>query len=188
MNGRGMFVLPDKSVLTCVVRENVISGKARIIYPNGDYFEGDVEQNRANGRGKLVEGRTTYKGSFRDNLQHGPGSETGDGYTFEGHFEAGHKKTGTLTWKKGKDTLTYKGQFSNNLFEGRGTLSTKEGRYIGEFVKGKKCGRGKFYYNNHRYYEGDFDNDMRHGEGIIVDEALAKTVVRGTWKHDLFLD
>ncbi len=33
-----MFLLPDKSMLTCLQKENVIYGRARIIYPNGDYF------------------------------------------------------------------------------------------------------------------------------------------------------
>jgi len=73
MHGKGLFVLPDKSLLTCIVRDNVICRKARIIYPNGDYFEGDVDNNKANGKGKLVEGKTSYKGSFKDNLQHGMG-------------------------------------------------------------------------------------------------------------------
>jgi len=40
MHGKGLFVLPDKSLLTCTMNENVICRNARIIYPNGDYYEG----------------------------------------------------------------------------------------------------------------------------------------------------
>ena len=54
MQGKGFFVLPDKSLLTCSMKGNVICRKARIIYPNGDYFEGEVSNNKAQGKGKLV--------------------------------------------------------------------------------------------------------------------------------------
>lgn len=73
MHGKGFFVLPDKSLLTCTMNENVISRKSRIIYPNGDYYEGEVSNNRAQGKGKLVEGKVTYIGEFKDNRPHGKG-------------------------------------------------------------------------------------------------------------------
>jgi len=73
MHGKGFFVLPDKSLLTCTMNENVISRKARIIYPSGDYYEGEVSINRAHGKGKLIEGNVTYKGDFKDNRPHGKG-------------------------------------------------------------------------------------------------------------------
>lgn len=84
MHGKGFFVLPDKSILTCIVKDNVICRRGRIIYPNGDYFEGEVSNNKANGKGKLVEGKVTYIGAFKDNVPHGKGVETGEGYSFEG--------------------------------------------------------------------------------------------------------
>jgi hypothetical protein len=73
MHGKGTFVLPDQTLITCIIKDNVISGRGRVIYPNGDYYEGDIVNSKANGRGKCVEGDMTYEGEFKDNLQHGKG-------------------------------------------------------------------------------------------------------------------
>jgi hypothetical protein len=54
MQGKGLFLLPDKSLLACCMKDNAIWKKARIIYPNGDYYEGEVSNNKAQGRGRLV--------------------------------------------------------------------------------------------------------------------------------------
>jgi hypothetical protein len=73
MHGKGLFILPDNSLLVCTMKENDIYKGARIIYPNGDYFEGEVSSNRANGTGKLVESEYKYEGQFKDNFPHGKG-------------------------------------------------------------------------------------------------------------------
>ena len=39
--------------------------------------------------------------------------------------------------------------------------------YEGDFVNGKKEGKGKLFYDNGEYYIGDFLNDKRNGKGII---------------------
>ena len=40
---------------------------------------------------------------------------------------------------------------------------------MGEFKEGMKSGKGKFFYNNNRFYDGSFSKDVRNGEGTIVD-------------------
>ena len=39
--------------------------------------------------------------------------------------------------------------------------------YKGNWVAGRKEGKGLYYYNDGSRYEGDFENDMMNGEGII---------------------
>ena len=41
----------------------------------------------------------------------------------------------------------------------------KESVYYGEYVNGKRHGKGIMVYNNGRVYEGDWECDYKHGEG-----------------------
>lgn len=41
-------------------------------------------------------------------------------------------------------------------------------RYDGEWVEGLKKGKGKFIYGNGDAFEGNYDNNERHGEGFLV--------------------
>ena len=54
IHGRGLYLLPDKTLMYCITDDNTITGKGRVIYPNGDYYEGDIDKGVANGRGKYV--------------------------------------------------------------------------------------------------------------------------------------
>jgi hypothetical protein len=48
-------------------------------------------------------------------------------------------------------------------------------RYVGEYREGKKCGNGIVYNcNNTIAYEGEFEDDLPHGEGAIYDEKEIK--------------
>ena len=67
-------------------------------------------------------------------------------------------------------------------------LKSKEGKYVGQFKNGLKSGRGKYFYNNHRYYEGMFAADVRNGEGVIVDEVEGKIVKKGRWINDVYVN
>ena len=37
--------------------------------------------------------------------------------------------------------------------------------YVGAFKNNKKCGKGRFKYEDGRCYKGDFLDDIKHGEG-----------------------
>lgn len=41
--------------------------------------------------------------------------------------------------------------------------------YIGEFVEGKRAGRGRYLYNaKGEIYDGEWSNDKRQGEGTVL--------------------
>jgi len=42
-------------------------------------------------------------------------------------------------------------------------------RYLGEFSQGKCHGKGKCMYTDGSYYDGDWENDQRNGEGEFND-------------------
>ena len=64
-------------------------------------------------------------------------------------------------------------------------MITKDGKYIGQFKNGLKSGKGKFFYKNHRYYDGFFAADVRNGQGTIIDEIEGKIVTKGRWVNDI---
>lgn len=79
-----------------------------------------------------------FRGLFKDNVLNGEGEEKGADYYFKGEFECGSKKQGLM--KFGENV--YEGGFENDNFEGKGTLTTAEGRYIGNFLNGLQHGYG----------------------------------------------
>ena len=61
----------------------------------------------------------------------------------------------------------YKGDIKNFKKEGKGKEKTNDFSYEGEFVNDMKHGNGKiFYYNNGDYYEGQFYNGLITGKGF----------------------
>lgn len=52
---------------------NVPQEYVRIIYANGDYYDGYQDAQQANGQGKYVEKDVVYEGLFLDNVPHGKG-------------------------------------------------------------------------------------------------------------------
>ena len=61
----------------------------------------------------------------------------------------------------------YKGDIKNFKKEGKGKEKTNDFSYEGEFVNDMKHGNGKIFYNNNGdYYEGQFSNGLITGKGF----------------------
>lgn len=61
------------------------------------------------------------------------------------------------SWRIGKDgTLFRKGK----------RIYPNQDVYIGEFVNGRRCGRGLCRSTNGDTYEGDYEKDLYHGKGV----------------------
>jgi len=60
----------------------------------------------------------------------------------------------------------YKGEWLNDLYHGKGIESWNYNtiQYEGDFVNGKKTGKGKFEFSGN-FYEGDFQDGQFHGNG-----------------------
>jgi hypothetical protein len=55
------------------------------------------------------------------------------------------------------------------VLQGAGVYFYKDGsKYQGEWVAGKRVGRGRMDYANGDMYDGQWDNDKRHGTGILI--------------------
>lgn len=140
-----------------------------IKYKNGDYYEGEVKNNKPNGEGKYVWTRgTIYEGDFVDGNFDGKGAiRCPNGDFYEGEFK-NDKFNG-----KGKYVFTngntYEGEFVEGSFCGLGVFSQKNGTvYTGEFKDDKYNGRGIKRFADGSYYEGEFKIDKFNGKGKIV--------------------
>ena len=58
--------------------------------------------------------------------------------------------------------------------------------FLGQFVDGKRSGKGKFVFLSGNVYQGDFKNDLPDGPGKIIDES-SKTEKLGFWREGKLL-
>ncbi len=143
--GSGIFRFANGEVLSGVFRNGQISsGEGYLPLPDGGNYRGHFENGAFNGQGaaRLPNG-SEYVGAFRNGKMHGAGKLTmANGDTFEGSFENGDLQgKGTCIAKSG---LTYKGDFVGSQFHGYGEATYPEGRYTGEWQRGKRHGQGRF--------------------------------------------
>ncbi|XP_056643709.1 MORN repeat-containing protein 3-like [Diorhabda carinulata] len=66
-------------------------------------------------------------------------------------------------------------------------FNTVRDRYVGEWKANKKTGKGVMLTRNKDLYEGDFNNDYRHGFGVLAYHLPKYNVFsltyRGDWKN-----
>jgi hypothetical protein len=83
-----------------------------------------------------------------------------------------HETHWTQNCQKGTSTYIYpnglsiKGDVSREFAKGEASFPT--GKYTGEFVYGKRHGKGKFVFENGDVYIGDFRNDCITGKGVYL--------------------
>ena len=106
------------------------------------------------------------------------------------------------------DKSTYEGFIKNNEFDGYGEYKTKNYNYFGNFIKGKKNGKGKLEdfvknseyegefknnmkdgYGEEKYrdgsiYKGEFKEDMKHGKGVLLLQGNGNYGYEGEFKND----
>lgn len=91
--------------------------------------------------------------------------------------------TGRLTNKNG----FYVGEFSSNQRQGSGFYKFKSGDYYdGEWLNGLRSGNGRLYIKaDDKIYEGKFKNNNREGEGRILSGDGIKVLEKGLWRNDV---
>ena len=121
-------------------------GKGKKTYWNGRILEGDWVNGCFTGNGKEIFGKSTYTGSFHNELFHGYGKLIVENI---GYYEG--------EWNYGKK-------------HGKGTMKFEGDRvYEGEWVDDKREGKGKMTYPPLKVYEGLWKNDRWHGPGTVTD-------------------
>ncbi|XP_078536348.1 alsin [Lissotriton helveticus] len=113
------------------------------------------------------------------------------GAVYEGRWLSGnpHGK-GILKWPDGR---MYSGMFRNGLEDGYGEYRmpnkalNKNDHYVGNWKEGKMFGHGVYSYATGEVYEGCFQDNMRHGHGMLRSGKLTSfspSVFIGQWVMD----
>ncbi|NXD09116.1 R10B2 protein, partial [Nothocercus nigrocapillus] len=146
---------PEESLLTQIIVERYEGTKVCGLYEGEGvaYFEGG----------------NTYKGMFSEGLMHGQGTYTwADGVTYKGTFVKNvQMHHGCYMWIDGS---IYDGSIRNGVRHGLGLFrsGTHAVSYIGYWYNGKRHGKGTIYYNQEHtsWYSGDWVNNNKEGWGI----------------------
>uniref|UniRef100_A0A8B9GGF2 Alsin Rho guanine nucleotide exchange factor ALS2 n=1 Tax=Amazona collaria TaxID=241587 RepID=A0A8B9GGF2_9PSIT len=97
---------------------------------------------------------------------------------------------GILKWADGR---MYSGTFRTGLEDGYGEYQVpnkalnKVDHYVGYWKEGKMCGHGVFSYATGEVYEGCFQDNMRHGHGLLRSGKLTSSspsMFIGQWTMD----
>ncbi|KAM9123499.1 alsin [Pangshura tecta] len=111
--------------------------------------------------------------------------------TYDGRWLSGKPHgRGILRWADGR---MYSGMFRNGLEDGYGEYKipnkalTKDDHYVGYWKEGKMCGQGVYSYATGEVYEGCFQDNMRHGHGLLRSGKLTSSspsMFIGQWVMD----
>ena len=183
-------------------------------YKNGDVYEGEVKNNKPNGKGIYIDKSAgeRYEGEIENGSRHGCGVIVyNNGARAEGSFNRGflhgpiklkHQNylLCELTYNNGRSHGTligingdkYEGDLFESNFDGKGIYTWKDNdKYEGDFKNSKFNGKGKITFVNGGSFIGSFSNDKRYGRGIetaIITDANDKkltTVYDGNWKDSI---
>ncbi|SNT38774.1 Serine/threonine protein kinase [Noviherbaspirillum humi] len=123
-----------------------VSGTGRIVWSDGNQFDGTLVQGKKEGRGQFVwQNGQRYNGEWAHDMPNG---------------------RGTIVYANGD---RYQGEVRDGLPHGKGTFWFKSGdRYQGDWVRGKNHGQGRYTWANGSYWEGEFRDDRRTDNGNLV--------------------
>ena len=154
-------------------------------------FEGEYKNGKRNGKGKeyYYGGKLEFEGEYLNGKINGKGKEydSNGKIKFEGEYLYSYKLSGKYNIN-GK--LEYEGEFLyNKKWNGKGydengniiyELKNGTGKvkeyypevaleFEGEYLNGKRNGKGKEYYKDKLRFEGKYLNDQRNGKGKEYD-------------------
>ncbi|XP_062944363.1 radial spoke head 10 homolog B [Cynocephalus volans] len=150
-------------------------------------YEGEKVRGLYEGEGFAVfQGGSTYHGMFSEGLMHGQGTYLwADGLKYEGDFVKNIPMNhGMYTWPDGS---TYEGEVVKGMRNGFGVFkcSTQPVSYIGHWCQGKRHGKGSIYYNHEgtSWYEGDWVYNIKKGWGIRCYKS--GNIYEGQWEDNM---
>ena len=183
MDGYGKYFLKEEKVLCEGIWEKGELKTARVYYPNGEFYEGEMANSCYNGTGKLInEAKDEYIGNFLNGEKSGEGKLIfNDGTIYTGNFMNNYfSGYGDMQWNNG---IKYEGYFSKNFLDGMGTMIGDDEQYEGNFEKNLFHGKGKYIYNNGDEYTGDFEYGIRKGKGFYLQKN--GIVFEGMWDNNV---
>jgi clan AA aspartic protease (TIGR02281 family) len=146
--------------------------RAKVSYPNGDYYDGDLAGVGRNGYGVYVSVTgSRYEGAWRDDKRNGRGALIfSNGERYDGEFRDGNRDGhGVYIWPSGN---RFDGEWHDNKRNGHGILVTPTGdRYVGE-------------WNNDKFSRPLYEILLQQENGVL----MAPVIINGTIKIDFMID
>jgi hypothetical protein len=153
-----------------------VSGKGKIVWDNGDQFEGLLVHGIKQGKGEFIWANgQRYRGEWARGLPNGKGViEFPNGNRYTGDMRDGAANgTGTIVFGNGD---RYHGEVKDGLPNGHGTTQFSNGDvYTGAWRQGKSNGQGRYTWVDGTYWEGEFQNDRKTENGKLVRASGAAT-------------
>lgn len=146
-NNEGEAIFPGRH---CYLKNKDGSVNGKIIFENGDVYEGSILYYLPDGIGKM---------------------KYANGNVFEGNFVRGKRsKYGKLEYAGGE---TYEGSFFGDLRHGYGTMKFSNGDdYVGDFKEDVISGKGKYTSVSGWMYDGNFHNGIFEGSGCLYKDDI----------------
>lgn len=158
--------------------EDLVALKSPIQLSNNSFYIGETQDDEPKGLGYLIDTKGNfYEGYFENSKFHGRGRLfNSKGWIYVGDWENGDLPSGKILNIGYK---TYEGELKNLEPSGNGCEKSDDYIYSGEFLKGKKHGKGKVEWNDKTSYEGDFIMGRIEGQGT---HYWADSQYTGSWK------
>jgi len=149
------------------VSGNCISGFGKLVFANGESYEGNFKMGLFHGDGTyLHKNGSKYVGEFNEQRKHGIGSYSfSDGGVYTGEWQNDFPNgEGLRTWSNGE---TYYGDWKDGYKHGIGTYTYENGAaHTGQYENDLPHGPGEYTYSGMKHV-GDWVNGKRHGKFII---------------------
>jgi hypothetical protein len=188
LSPRGVSCRDHRSVSVAFQEhKRLMDGNQRVVYPNGDVYDGAIQTRFRHGFGVFTERATgnVYEGDWCDNMRHGTGVLTCGmkDFIYDGAWVKNVREGYGHCVIRGCETYT--GEWRGNQFHGGGKFMDAEGNiYEGEFLNGKKHGVGKQVSSlDKETYAGEWKEGQRDGVGEMVFTDGARYA--GSWKKDV---
>jgi len=120
--------------------------------------------------------------------RHGEGKATlPNGDNYEGSYEHGLRHGfGTYKFSSTGTGARYIGEYHRGKRNGKGKMYYPDGSiYDGQWADNQRNGQGNYTYANGDVYEGIWVNNLRHGQGTYTykSDSHKGTVFEGTWTN-----
>ena len=186
-HGRGTMNWPSRDHYTGEWRNDQFEGNGTYSSPSKKVtYTGQWVRGQKDGNGREVNEKDgeTYHGEWNKDKRKGRGKQSySDGSTYDGQWrDDKHHGVGVL--EETDPRIVYDGCFKEGEPDGICKMTSDQGEYHGQFVKGVRHGHGKQTLSDGSEYEGSFVNDLFDGQGRH--RSAGGSYFDGQWRKGRF--